>query len=444
MSDRTHIPELQLSRRDFLAFAAVLGTAGLAGCRSRDPVTGKKTFVGLSRGQEIAIDREHSPHQFSSDFGVTQDDSLNNYVAALGNDMAKRSHRPDMPYSFQVVNANYVNAYAFPGGTIAVTRGILVELDNEAELAALLGHEIGHVNARHAAERQSRSMFGQAMLVGATILAGSYGGQGAAEATQMLGSIGSGALLSHYSRDDEREADRLGMDYMVLTEHNPSGMTGLMETLLEQQKHKPNALETMFSTHPLSSERLTTARDRAAEYGEVKHYGVGRERFMDNTAGIRRMKPVINRLQKAETLINGDKYAEAEVELKAALAKAPDDYAANAMMARCQLGLDRPEAAERYAEKAKRIYPREAQAREIAGLAKIARKQYGSAYADFTTYDQLLPGNANVTFLRGLSLDGMGKRQMAAEQYRVYLGSVKQGSMAQHAFKRLKGWGYVR
>ena len=106
------------------------------GCAT-DPVTGKKQLMLVSEDTEVQIDRQYSPLQISSDYGAAQDSQLNSYVSEVGKEMAAKSHRPQMPYSFRVVNATYVNAYAFPGGTIAATRGIMLSLENEAELAAL-------------------------------------------------------------------------------------------------------------------------------------------------------------------------------------------------------------------------------------------------------------------------------------------------------------------
>jgi len=139
------------------------GALSLQGCAA-SPVTGKQILVGMSEGQERAIDAQASPHQFSQDLGAVQDGALNAYVAGLGRGLHQRSHRPAMPYSYRVLNANYVNAYTFPGGAMGVTRGIVTELNDEAELAALLGHEIGHVNARHAAQRQGQTLLAQAAM----------------------------------------------------------------------------------------------------------------------------------------------------------------------------------------------------------------------------------------------------------------------------------------
>ena len=117
-----------LSRRDFLKLTSV-ATAGAAisstivGC-AVDPVTGEKQLVLMSEQQEIAVDEQQSPHQFSSDYGVVQDRELNNYLREVGDTLASRSHRPQMPYNYQVVNATYVNAYTFPAGSMATTRGI--------------------------------------------------------------------------------------------------------------------------------------------------------------------------------------------------------------------------------------------------------------------------------------------------------------------------------
>ncbi|MGD9058702.1 MAG: M48 family metalloprotease, partial [Desulfobacterales bacterium] len=188
-----------LTRRDFLWLSSMAAAGYMFGCAT-DPVTGKKQLMLVSEDTEVKIDQQYSPIQISSDYGTVQDSQLNSYVSQVGNKMAAKSHRPHMPYSFRVVNATYVNAYAFPGGTIATTRGIMLSLENEAELAALLGHELGHVNARHSAEQMSKGMLTQAVVGSVSVLAGT---QSAAlgDMAGQLGQIGAGALLASYSRD---------------------------------------------------------------------------------------------------------------------------------------------------------------------------------------------------------------------------------------------------
>ena len=209
-----------IGRRDFLRLiSASTATALMAplldGC-AVNPVTGQNQLMLMSEQQEVALDKQNSPHQFSADYGPSQDAGLNNYVDSVGKKLARLSHRPNMPYSMRAVNATYVNAYAFPGGSIATTRGILLELQNEAELAGLLGHEIGHVNARHTASRMSKGILLSAVMTGASAYAATQSGNDWAPLISSLGGLSAGALLAYYSREDERQADDLGMEYATL------------------------------------------------------------------------------------------------------------------------------------------------------------------------------------------------------------------------------------
>jgi predicted Zn-dependent protease len=279
----SHTKKGALTRRDFLWLSSMTAAGLMFGCAT-DPVTGKSQFMLVSEDTEIQIDRQYSPLQFSTDFGPVQDHKLNSYISQVGNSMAASSHRPHMPYSFRVVNATYVNAYAFPGGSIAATRGIMLSLDNEAELASLLGHELGHVNARHAAEQMSKGQLAQAVAGGVSVLAGT---QSAAlgDLAGQLGQIGAGALLASYSRDNEREADALGMEYMVGAGYGSEGFIGLMDMLNSMSKHKTTTVDLLFATHPMSQERYNTAVQTAnTKYQSALKGPLDRERYMDHTA----------------------------------------------------------------------------------------------------------------------------------------------------------------
>src|SRR5574343_1911111 len=147
----------------------LLGASALSGCAT-SPVGGGSILVGMSEDEERNVDREVAPRQFSQDLGAVQDEALNRYLGEVGQRLDAKVHRPQMPYSYRVLNANYVNAYTFPGGAMGVTRGILADLQDESELAALLGHEMGHVNARHAAQRQGTAMVTQVAMTGVNII----------------------------------------------------------------------------------------------------------------------------------------------------------------------------------------------------------------------------------------------------------------------------------
>ncbi|BBO75280.1 peptidase M48 [Desulfosarcina widdelii] len=433
-----------LSRREFLVMTGMAATGLAMGCAT-NPVTGRSQFMIMSEEQEIAVDRKNAPHQFSSDYGIVQDRSLENYIQATGKRMAPNTHRPQMPYNFHCVNANYVNAYAFPGGSIACTRGILLDLENEAELGALLGHELGHVNARHTAAIMSKAQVANMAVGGLAILTSVAVGSTAGNLAGQLGQLGSGALLASYSRDNERQADSLGMEYMARSGYGPQGMVGLMEMLNNMNQHKTSSVELLFATHPMSAERYRTAVNQATnDYQRYNGQPLNRERYMDNTAGLRKMKGAIKKMQDGETAMGKEAYSQAESLFKEALAQAPDDYVGLLLMAKCQLMQKKNAEAERYVERAKQVYPEEAQAYHISGITKIRNKQYEAAYQDFSAYEQHLPGNPNTIFFQGLSLEGMERVQQSARAYNSYLQQVQQGNQAQYAYKRLKEWGYIK
>jgi len=432
-----------LTRRKFLQITSLSAAGVLAGCAA-NPVTGRQQLMLMSESEEIEIDRRQAPHQFSSDYGTVQDKDLNDYVNGTGLNMVSHTHRTRMPYSFRAVNATYINAYAFPGGSIAATRGILLALDNEAELTALLGHELGHVNSRHTAQQMSKGMLTQAVVGGVAVLAGT---QGAAygELASQLGMMGAGALLASYSRDNEREADALGMEYMVGSGYSSRGFVGLMDMLQSQSKHKPGAIELMFATHPMSQERYQTAVNEArGKYRQSEKAPLYRERFMDRTAELRAIRGAVEAMQNGEKEMARKNYREAEAQFTKALRQAPEDYAGLVMMAKCQLAQKKYDEALQYAETAKQVYPREAQAYHLSGFSKIRERRFGSALKDFSSYERLLPGNPNTIFFKGLDLEGMGRREDSANQYYRYLQSVKQGEPANHAYQRLVEWGYVK
>lgn len=433
----------ELTRRELLWIASMSAMGFTIGCAA-NPVTGRSQFMLVSEDSEIQIDKQNSPHQFSSDYGPLQDAGLNNYIQSVGQKMAGKTHRPYMPYSFKGVNATYINAYAFPGGSIAATRGILLKLGNEAELAALLGHEMGHVNARHTASQMSLGMMTQALVGGVSMYAGSKSAS-LGKLASSLGMIGTGALLASYSRDNEREADALGMEYMVQTGYGTDGFVGLMKMLNNMAHRKTSAAELLFATHPMSSERYNQAVQAAkVEYAAAENYPVYRERYMDHTAGLRKTRGAIEDLQKGEKKMGGRQYTAAESFFGMALKKAPSDYAGLVMMAKCQLALKNHARAVKYAGKAREIYPQEAQACHVLGYAMIRKKNHDAALEEFAEYERLLPGNPNTIFFKGLALEGMQKIEPSAENYHRYLKIVRQGSQARHAYQRLVEWGYIK
>lgn len=438
-----NLHDIPLTRRNFLALSGISAGSLILGC-AVNPVTGKQQLMLVSEGEEKQIDRVNSPHQFSADYGPIQDKQLSNYIAGIGKSVGVVTHRPNLPYQYVPLNAAYVNAYTFPAGSIGITRGILLELKNEAALAALIGHELGHVNSRHTAQAMSKGVLASLALAGLSSAASDLG-SGAEQLAGGLGQIAAGALLATYSRENEREADSLALKYMVKAGYGPQGHLDLMDMLRNLNKHKPSAIELMFATHPMSQERYDSSLRAISKLDpSTADLPLHRERYMDNTAPLRAIAQAIEQMQMGDRLMRGGKYAEAHDHYGDALRKAPGDYAAFLMMAKCQISLKDYSLAQRYAEDATEVYPGEPQALHVLGMAELLLKKYDSAHNRFLGYEKKLPGNPNTVFYIGLSAEGMGRKQEAAQRYNAYLKKVNRGEKAEYAYSRLKEWGYIK
>jgi predicted Zn-dependent protease len=195
----------------------------LAGC-AVNPATGEREFSLVSESQEIQMGREADP-QISAQFGLVDDPGLQSYVSDIGMRIARSSERPDLPWSFKVVDDPIVNAFALPGGFIYVSRGILAHFDSEAELAGVLGHEVGHVTARHSASQMSRQQLQQLGLGVGMIFSETVREYG------QVAMLGLQLMNLRYSRGDESEADRLGLRYIGRLGYDPDAMIGVFEML---------------------------------------------------------------------------------------------------------------------------------------------------------------------------------------------------------------------
>lgn len=432
-----------LTRRDFIWLVGAASAASLSGCAT-SPVTGESILVGMSEADEISSDKRAAPHQFTKDLGAVQDDRTNRYIADVGKAIDARSHRPGMPYNYRALNANYVNAYTFPAGSIGVTRGILTEMNDEAELAALLGHEVGHVNARHTAQRQGQAMVAQAALVGlqAGVAGSRYASFGGL--VGLAGQVGASALLSSYSRSNEREADALGMEYMNRAGYPPDGMVRLHQLLVSQHKSQPSLLQTMFSTHPMAEERVENAQALArTKYASTAGASPRRERFMDETSRVRALKPTIQGCQRGEAALSKQSFPQAEEGFQAALGHTPNDYAANVLMAQALVAQRRHDQARGFIERARSVYPSEGQAMRLSAANALGLNRPEVAHAELTRFEAAFPGDPSITFMKGVSLEGAGNRRAAAEEYQRFLKVVRQGEAASFAQQRLKAMGFA-
>lgn len=232
----------------------------LSGC-SVNPVTGKRELVLISSAQEIQIGKQnYAPMQQSQGGTYDVDPALTQYVQGIGDNVAAQSG-VSLPYEFVVLNNSVPNAWALPGGKIAINRGLLTELRSEAELAAVLGHEAVHAAARHTAKQQSRGMLMQGgILVTAIATSDSDYGRMAVGGANLLAQLG----LSKYGRNAELESDLYGMRYMSKAGYDPQGAVALQETFVRlSESRRSDWISGMFASHPPSQERVRTNKATA-------------------------------------------------------------------------------------------------------------------------------------------------------------------------------------
>lgn len=239
---------------------------------SINPVTGRKEISLISEQGEIALG-ENTDKQVRAQYGVYSDPVLTAYIERVGAKLVPFTHRPHLKYHFAVLDTPVINAFAAPGGYIYVTRGILAMMNSEAELAVLLGHELGHVNARHSVSKMS-----QLILVQLGLAVGSALSEEFAKFSGLAG-IGIQLLFLKFSRNDEREADRLGVEYSRNSGYNPAQMINFFSSLQSLgDLSSGHSLPGFLSTHPLTSERIENTKaillesDSRLQYGRAPYY----------------------------------------------------------------------------------------------------------------------------------------------------------------------------
>ena len=234
---------------------ALLALAVAVGCAT-NPATGRRQLILMSEAQEVQVGRE-SDAEIRKQMGLCTNDNLQKYVASIGARLAATSARPNLPWTFAVVDEPAVNAFALPGGFIYVTRGILPFLSNEAELAGVLGHEVGHVDARHSAEAYSKQLGAGLGLAVAGVLSPRT------QPVQGLAGAGLGVLFLKYGREAELESDRLGVGYASRTGWDPSGVPGLLSTLarLDAAGGSSRGVPGWALTHPPAANRVARVQE---------------------------------------------------------------------------------------------------------------------------------------------------------------------------------------
>ena len=253
----------------------------LGGSCATNPVSGGPELMLLSESEEIQLGKQ-TDTEVRKEYGVYEDQKLNAYLNDMCQRLAKVSHRPNLPYKFEIVDASAVNAFAVPGGYVYFTRGILANLNNEAELAGVMGHEIGHITARHSAQQYSRAQLAQFGLV--------VGGLFMPDLVSGVAQLGVGMLFLSFSRDNERQADSLGVEYASKAGYDARELAAFFETLERMNPGSDRSgLPGWFSTHPSPEDRVVTVRKEAREWQQklgMKESKLNREVYLKHIDGL--------------------------------------------------------------------------------------------------------------------------------------------------------------
>jgi predicted Zn-dependent protease len=257
-----------VARLGVLVLAAAAAVIMPGGCTT-NPTTGRSQFLTMSREEEIKLGTEAAPGLTSEFGGKVPDGRLQDYVSNIGRQLAAvtEADNPTLPWEFTLLDSGVINAFALPGGKVFVSRGLAEEMTNEAQLAAVLGHEIGHVTARHSNER-----YGQAIgtTIGGAIIGAVIGGVASGKASGAGVGAAAGATVGGvaglaFSRDQEIEADRLGMRYMSAINYDPVGAIEVQQ-ILQRAAGKGSRPPEFLSTHPSSETRIRALNERLDKY----------------------------------------------------------------------------------------------------------------------------------------------------------------------------------
>lgn len=363
--------------------AAFALLAQLAACGT-NPVTGKRELQFVSEAAELQIgEQNYAPTRQGEGGDFKLDPGLTTYVNTIGQKLAAVSDRK-LPYDFVVLNNSVPNAWALPGGKIAINRGLLTELKSESELAAVLGHEIVHAAARHGAKAQERGTILQVGLLATQIgIAGSKLGEGAANLAILGANIGAQLIQTRYSREQELESDHYGMVYMQRAGYDLAGAISLQETfvrLSQAQGRNQNWLEGLFASHPPSLERVRANQLTATELN-ASGGAVGAEPYANATAALRGMKPAYDKYDQAMAAANKKDFTGAR-----------------------RLALD-----------AVQLLPREARFQELLGDLALAEKKNAEALPFYEKAVQLDDGYFGAYLGGGIAQYRLGNKTKSQE-----------------------------
>lgn len=334
-------------------FIGIMVVAALLGGCVTNPVTGKKEVRLVGESWELDIGKQqYAPLRQMQGGDYVVDPAVERYVNSVGQKLAKVSDR-DLPYEFNVINDSTPNAWALPGGKISINRGLLVELQNEAELAAVLGHEIVHAAAGHGARGVTRGAALQAGMVAVLI-----GSQGRVDpnVAQLGASVGAQLINSKYGRDAERESDRYGIEYMQKVGYDPKGAVSLQEAFVRlSEGRNQSAFQQMFASHPASTERVANNRALAAKLPQGGD--LGREQYQRVMAKMFKARPAYEKYEEAKKAFAGGNEGQATQLVREAIRLEPNEGHFHSFLGDINRGNNKFDASKRAYDRAIQLNP---------------------------------------------------------------------------------------
>ncbi len=465
----------------FIVLAITL--SALQGC-AVNPVTGERELMLMSEAQEIEMGKEMYPNALwgaEGGGGEYRDEKLKAYLSGIVFRIHDVSHRPNLPVDFAIQNSSVPNAWAIPGHVV-ITRGLLAGLESEAEFAFVMGHEIGHVSARHSAKQFTYGMIQQMGLAAAGI---ALKDKEYSDALLGLGAVGSTLILLKYSRSDELEADRLGLLYMTKLGYDPENALSAHRNLerivneylesLGKEPRERSFFEDLLSTHPRTSVRLDEIRKMIEEMGpvEIKGDGTGKERFLNMTARIRKVNGIyVNYYDRAVRAFQKKDLDKAEDLVEEAIKRDPRQPPFYALRGFIHLERDDLEAAKRdfrtaidmnesyqpahrgmgiylYRKKdysgaieelrgALKIFPQDVSSRYYLGLCYYRTGSYAQAVENLSVFESAQPGHPEIHGLMGMSYEGLRDFVNAYREYILQLKVAPKNEMGRLAARRAR------
>lgn len=324
----------------------------LSGCTT-NPVTGERQLQLIPIEEEKIGEEQYQPTLQTQGGKYLVDEELSNYVSSIGQRLAKVSDRPDLPYEFTVLNSGVPNAWALPGGKIAINRGLLMELENEAQLAAVLSHEIVHAAASHSAQRMQQGLLINAGIAGLGVALSD------ADYGQMLmggAALGAQLTLAKYGRGHELESDKYGMQYMAEAGYNPQAAVELQELFVRlSEGQKTDFISGLFASHPPSMERVRANEQTAKKLGTEGR--IGAETYREKMAFLRKSQPAYDLQEEAAKLAGEKRYDQALAKINQALEIIPNEPSFHSMRGQLLKLTGKPQEAVASLDKAVELYP---------------------------------------------------------------------------------------